>query len=107
MEDSTRPVSGHVPDHVPDEWSTRYADPQPEDLWARRLAEIERSARSGTRWLTLAGAMCVLVLLLALGWAGLMLQAALARRAVTIGVIAAAFAVCLWLIHRARNDARS
>jgi FtsH-binding integral membrane protein len=102
MEDTTRPV----PDHVPDEWTARYADPRPEDLWARRLAEVERSARSDTRWLTLAGVMCVLVLLLALGWAGLLLRAALAQRAVIIVVIAAAFAVCLWLVRRTRHARR-
>lgn len=102
MKDTTRPV----PDHVPDEWAARYTDPRPEDVWATRLAEIERSARSDTRWLTLAGVMCVLVLLLALGWAGLVMRAALAQRAVTIVVIAAAFGVCLWLVHRTHRGRR-
>lgn len=102
MEETTRPVS----DHVPEEWTERYADSQTGDVWARRLAEVERSARSDMRWLMLAGVMCVLVLLLALGWAGLMLQAAMAQRAVTIGVLAAAFAVCLWLVHRTRDARR-
>jgi hypothetical protein len=99
MKDATTPV----PDHVPDEWTARYADPRPEDVWATRLAEIERSARSDMRWLTVAGVMCVLVLLLALGWAGLLMRAALAHRAVTIAVIGAAFGICLWLAHRTRH----
>lgn len=103
MEDTTRPV----PDHVPDEWVARYAaDPRPEDVWATQLAEIQRSARRDTRWLTLAGVMCVLVLLLAVGWAGLLLRAAPAQRALTIAVIGAVFGVCLWLAHRARRAGR-
>ena len=102
MKDTT----GAVPDHVPDEWTARYADPRPEDMWATRLAEIERSARRDTRWLTLAAAICVLALVLALGWAGWAFRAAVAQGSVTLGVIVVAFAICLWLVHRVRRADR-
>lgn len=95
-----------VPDYVPDEWTTRYAAPRPNDPWAQQLAEIERTARRETRLLTAVAAMCGVVLLVALGWTMLALVSDLDRAAVGVGVILAAFGICLWQVHRALRQHR-
>lgn len=95
-----------VPESVPDEWTTRYADRRSNDPWAERLAEIERNAQREMRLLIAAAAMCGVVLLVALGWATLALVSDVDRAAVGAGVILAAFGICLWQVHRALRQHR-
>lgn len=91
-----------VPDRVPDDWVVHYRDElrgRRHHLLTEELARIERASRRDTSILLAANSLCVLLLIGALGWAGMTARST--GTLVTVAVLAA-FSTCLRLVHRSR-----
>lgn len=95
-----------VPDHVPADWTARFGDTDSSTRpnWSpadARLAQGSREARRDTWLLAIAGSLCMLLLVVSLGW----VLAARASLFVAAGVVVV-FGVCLALLHRIRRPSR-
>lgn len=95
-----------VPDHVPADWAARFGDTASSTRpnWSpadAQLAKGRREAHRDTWLLAIAASVCVLLLVVSLGWA-------LAARAslFVVGGVVVVFGACLTLMHRIKRRSR-
>jgi Flp pilus assembly protein TadB len=102
------PDQVRVPDVVPDEWVASYRDDrraQRHEQLAREMTRLAESSQRDSWVLFVAGGLCLLMLLVALGVTALAGPIGMSARPVL--VVLAVFGVCLWLVGRCRRGSRS
>jgi hypothetical protein len=97
------PERVRVPDVVPPKWVASYRAERTERhvLLVNELERLDRASRCDTSFLLAASWLCLLLLVVALGWVGTI------ARSAGVGVAAlavlSAFATCLWFVHRGQR----